>query len=178
MSHTIATTFQQFCEQFDFKSCSLGEGCYLAHFGGKNGKWAVFCYIADTCFRCYSVLPVTVPNEKQWAVMEYLTRVNYGLPIGNFEMDLRDAEVRYKSSVDMADAQLTPSMVAALVFRNLVTSDRYLKGLLHVLYADQEPATAIRAIESAVDDEEPDADDLDELLGDVNLDELPDLGDD
>src|SRR5688500_12466181 len=105
---SIASTFKQFCEEFGLKYYALGDGNFLTHFTGQNGKWQVFCTISGTRLHCYSVLPTIVPQEKQREVMEYLTRANYGLSIGNFEMDLRDGEIRYKSSVDMADGELTP----------------------------------------------------------------------
>ena len=37
-------------------------------------------------------------------MMKYLTLANYGVVNGNFEMDLSDGEIRYKSYVDARSA--------------------------------------------------------------------------
>ena len=46
------------------------------------------------------------PEEMRVPMAEFLTRANYGLRIGNFEMDFEDGEVRYKSSVDFEGIEL------------------------------------------------------------------------
>ena len=38
--------------------------------------------------------PTGVPEEKRQLAAEYVCRANYGLRIGNFELDMRDGEVR------------------------------------------------------------------------------------
>ncbi|MBC7340390.1 MAG: YbjN domain-containing protein [Firmicutes bacterium] len=95
----------------------------------------------------YSVCPVNVPEGKRLAVAEYLTRANYGLVIGNFEMDFRDGEVRYKTSIDVEGAEIAPALVRNLVYANVITMDRYLPGLLGVIYGNLTPEQAIAQVE-------------------------------
>ena len=52
-------------------------------------------------------LPMKVEEDKRAAVAEYLTRANYGLHVGNFEMDMTDGEVRYKTT-GVADENTMP----------------------------------------------------------------------
>ena len=35
------------------------------------------------------------------AIAEFLTRTNYSMIIGNFELDFADGEIRYKTSIDV-----------------------------------------------------------------------------
>ncbi len=91
--------------------------------------------------------PVFVPLERRAAAMEFLTRANFGLRMGHFEFDLEDGEVRYKTSIDVEGDRLTPALVRRLVRPNLVTMDRYLPGLLRVVYGATTPAEEIAAIE-------------------------------
>ena len=91
--------------------------------------------------------PVFVPEERRAAAMEFLTRANFGLRMGHFEFDLEDGEVRYKTSIDVEGDRLTPALVKRLVRPNLVTMDRYLPGLLRVVYGTTTPAEEIAAIE-------------------------------
>ena len=78
---------------------------------------------------------------------EYLTRVNYGLRSGNFELDYSDGEIRYKVFVDCQD--LLPSTA---VLRDAVTIpvdmfDRYGNGLLAVVLGVKTPEAAIQEAE-------------------------------
>jgi hypothetical protein len=41
----------------------------------------------------YTHVQCRVPKEKRPVLIEYLTRANYGLWLGNFELDLRDGEI-------------------------------------------------------------------------------------
>jgi len=91
--------------------------------------------------------PVFVPEERRTAAMEYLTRANYGLRIGNFELDLDDGEVRYKSSLDVEGDELTPALVKRIMRPNLITMDRYLPGLMRVIYGSADPAKEIADLE-------------------------------
>lgn len=96
---------------------------------------------------CYTYWPTFVPLDKLPAVMEFITRANYGLVLGNFELDLRDGELRYKASVSVTGlpvdrATLWPSAITAVSML-----DRYTPGIEAVL-AGQTPAAAIAQIEA------------------------------
>ena len=118
-------------------------------FQGKNGKWTCYAQVKeDQCiFFFYSVCPVNVPEEKRLPMAEFLTRANYGLKIGNFEMDFSDGELRYKSSIDVENDHISQSLVSNLVYANLWTMDRYLPGILEVIYGNVNPIKAVERIE-------------------------------
>jgi hypothetical protein len=114
-------------------------------FQGLNGRWSCYARIyPDTReFLFYSVFPVDSPPERRTAMMECLTRVNSGLTIGNFELDLEDGEILYKTSISAEGDRLTPQMVSNTVLANIETMDRYLPALLNVLYERASPAEAV-----------------------------------
>jgi hypothetical protein len=96
----------------------------------------------------YVLSPVRVPEgNKRLQVAEFITRANYGIMIGNFEMDFRDGEVRYKGALEYADGDLTIMMIEKLIEKCAYTMARYFKGLMKIIYADMDPATAICEIE-------------------------------
>ncbi len=81
------------------------------------------------------------------AVGEFITRANYGLPLGNFEFDWNDGELNFKNSIDLStDGQLTPAMVKAQVGFALECVNRYLPGLQAVLRGEN-PRAALEAID-------------------------------
>lgn len=118
-------------------------------FQGKNGKWTCYAQVKEDqqIFFFYSVSPVNVPEEKLMAAAEFITRANYGLKIGNFELDFTDGELRYKTSIDVENDRLTTALVSNLVYANLWTMDRYLPGILSVVYGDVSPVEAVERVE-------------------------------
>jgi len=95
----------------------------------------------------YSICPIRAPEDKRPAVAEFLTRANYGLLIGNFEMDFEDGEIRYKTSIDVEGDRLSPALLRQLTYANVVTMDRYLPGIMSVIYGNVTPVEAIAQIE-------------------------------
>lgn len=126
-----------------------GRSIYRVGFAGENGE--VICYaqvLVDLeIFLFYVQAPVRVPEAARLAVAEYLTRANYGLRIGNFEMDFDDGEVRYKSSIDFEGATLSAELVRHAIYPAAQTMDRYLPGMMAVVYGGKSPAEAIAEIE-------------------------------
>lgn len=81
----------------------------------------------------YILLPQRTPESLRLPVAEYLTQANYGLQIGNFEMDLTDGEVRYKSSIGFADIDLTPALIRQVIYPAVQAVEAYFPDLLKVL---------------------------------------------
>lgn len=119
-------------------------------FSGKNGRWTCYAQARETQeqFVFYSVCPINTPPEKTAQVVEFITRANYGMIIGNFELDYNDGEIRYKTSIDVEGTDFPPQLVKQVVYANVVVLDRYLGGLMRVIYADASPADEIAKIES------------------------------
>jgi hypothetical protein len=127
-----------------------GESALMLSFRGRSGSWQCFARADETreCFVFYSVLPPHASEDRRAAVAEYIMRANYGLTIGNFEMDYRDGQVRYKTSLDIEGGELTPKMIENIVYANLMTMDDYFNGFMEVMYGDKQPAEVIEAIEA------------------------------
>ncbi|MDJ0620578.1 MAG: YbjN domain-containing protein [Calothrix sp. MO_192.B10] len=119
-------------------------------FQGDNGQWSCYVQVNETRqeFLFYSLCPVTVPVDKRLVMAEFLTRANYGLTIGNFEMDFDSGEVHYKTSLDVEGARLTIALVRQLVYANLMIMDRYLPGIMAVIYGNVSAVDAIAQIEN------------------------------
>ncbi|HDQ71043.1 MAG TPA: YbjN domain-containing protein [Chloroflexi bacterium] len=143
---TVAAFFQE--DEWPF---SLMEELTALRTGfkGSNGEWTCYARARDEQeqFIFYSICPVKAPEDERQRMAEFLTRANYGLLIGNFEMDFSDGEIRYKSSIDVEDDRLSPALVKNIVYANVLTMDRYMPGIMKVLYADMAPAEAIELIE-------------------------------
>ena len=118
---------------------------------GDNARWEWFACgeREDDLLYFYSVCPLSVPKERRHAAAEFLTRANYGMPLGNFEMDHSDGEVRYRTSLPLEPGQVpSQKRLGGIIHANFRTLDRYLPGLLAVIYGKTTPRRAIREIES------------------------------
>jgi hypothetical protein len=122
-----------------------------ATFFGDTSQWQCYALAREDTAQCafYSVLPVTVPANKFAAAAEFITRANFGMMIGNFEMSYADGVVRYKTSIDVKGDKLTFALIRQMVHANCGTMDQYLPGLMSIIYTDISPADAIAKVESS-----------------------------
>ncbi|HBP17568.1 MAG TPA: hypothetical protein DEA08_07235 [Planctomycetes bacterium] len=127
------------------------EGSYIEmQVEGSNcTNWRCFARADEEreIFVFYAVSPVRAPEDKRSAIMEFLTRANYGMQIGNFEIDLNDGEIRYKTSVDLEGTKQVKPLIRQCVAACLSIADRYFTGIGGVLYANLSPLDAVTQIE-------------------------------
>jgi hypothetical protein len=118
-------------------------------FHGKNGQWECQLHLREEQRQIvfYSICPVTVPHDKRVALAEFITHANYGLVMGNLEMDMDDGEIRYKTSRDLGSDALA-DYLPPLLYANVVSLDRYLPGIRLVIEDNVSPAEACAAIEN------------------------------
>ena len=151
-SQGIFDTMVQFFQEDDWKFRQLeGKTILTMGFKGDNGTWQCFAQAREEQkqFVFYSVLELMVPEDKRPAVAEFLTRANYGMIIGNFEMDFNDGEVRFKTSLDVRENEdkFCSGLIKRLVYVNVIMMDRYFPGVMQVIYGGVSPADAIAKIE-------------------------------
>lgn len=127
-----------------------GKYAYRTYYFGKNAEIRCYAQVRVDLeqFMFYGVATFKVPEEVRPAVAEYITRANYGLRIGNFEMDYSDGEVRYKSGIDFEGETLTLNLVKYAVYPVVQTMDHYIPGLMKVAFGGKLPVEAIAEIEN------------------------------
>jgi hypothetical protein len=81
-----------------------------------------------------------VPPHRCAEVSQFLTRANYGLAAGNFELDFEDGEVRYKTVLQIDGDALDPTVLKRSVRSNGLAMETYLPGIGAVITG--EPAAA------------------------------------
>ncbi|BCW93406.1 MAG: YbjN domain-containing protein [Thermoanaerobaculum sp.] len=89
-----------------------------------------------------------IPEPRRRDIMEFLTRANYGLLLGNFEMDLSDGEVRFRCSTSTEGSELSYEQYRNMLYISVGIMDRYYPGLQRVVQGSADPAAAIADIES------------------------------
>ena len=91
----------------------------------------------------YGVLPDSVDEEHRIPVGAFLAGLNYGLKIGNFEIDLGDGEVRFRAGIDVEGGTLTAPMVRSLAASCVVNVDLYAAAIGSVASGEMTPAEAL-----------------------------------
>ena len=99
-------------------------------------------------FVFYSVCSVNAPENKRQALAEFIARANYGMILGNFELDFTDGEIRYKTSIDVGNDKITYELIRQVVYTNVMMMDKYQPGIMSVIYSDVSPEEAIKQIEA------------------------------
>jgi hypothetical protein len=150
-SDSLFEKVTRFFEKNEFNFSRIeGQPMLTMGWQGDNGSWGCLAQVTEDndTFIFYSRLETKVPEARRAAIAEFLTRANYGLILGNFEMDYSDGEIRYKTSIGVADGNLTDDMLLRMVGANVLTLDRYFQGIMKVIYTRAQPEKVIRDIES------------------------------
>jgi len=129
---------------------------FTMNYSGQNGDLRCYAVIRVDLeeFLFYAVAPIKTPEEVRQSVSEFVTRANYGLRIGNFELDFADGEARYKSSLNFEGQELNVDLISNAIYPAVQTMDRYLPGLLRVSYGGATPLEAIEEVEGEPKDKE------------------------
>ena len=78
----------------------------------------------------YTILGSLVELEKRNRIAQLLTRINFGIRIGNFEMDYGDGQIRYKTSIDYDGIKnFDDSLLENLIMYNLVKTDEFYQAI-------------------------------------------------
>jgi hypothetical protein len=143
-------TLGQFLDADEWYPQRLGSAfVYRMGFAGRNGRVTCLAtiFVSLEQFLFYVIAPTKAPETTRPAVADFITRANYGLRIGNLEMDFDDGEVRYKSGLNFAGESLTPEFIKNTIYPAVQTMDRFLPGLTSVMSGDKSALEAIAEIE-------------------------------
>lgn len=116
---------------------------------GDNGSYRLIIVVDSerAVVRFLTFVEGKVPEHRLREVMEFLTRANYGLLLGNFEIDLSDGEVRFKAACESENNTLTYTQFQNNLYLSVALMDRYSPGLQRVVQGSADAAAAIADIE-------------------------------
>ena len=127
VSDPFSTTVIEYLQANGIEYEEASEGVLRLRYGGQNGEWICLIKLDEATQQCavYSVLPDLIPEKGRKACAVMLAYTNYDLTIGNFEIDLEDGELRYRTAIDLSGDRLTPALFENLLTTNVNTMDRY-----------------------------------------------------
>ena len=129
-----------------------GDGRYVASMGFsvdcRLGSVRLLAIADGGAIQSIGICPLNAGVKDYDMVVEYLTRANYGLRVGNFEFDHADGEVRYQSCLVSCAGTPEQENVECAVDMPIRMFDRYGDGLVRALMGLGEPEADVAAAEA------------------------------
>lgn len=115
-----------------------GKSFFFFGISGKNGNFQcmVDSIADDKQFLFFSICATNTPNDKKLEMLKLLNALNNKLFLGNFEMDIEDGEIRYRTNLSYKHFELNKLMIEDIVMTNIVTMDRCLPSIMALMYSD------------------------------------------
>lgn len=116
---------------------------------GTTGLYASKFYANEAAplIVCFTRAPLLVPLRARRRVMDFITRANFGMQQGGFELGLDDGLLGFRTATDVAGSVVAESTVRNMVAHNISTFDRYTPYLMEVIYGKRQPRDAVEAAE-------------------------------
>ncbi len=87
-----------------------------------------------------------VPGKQRSKVAEFITRANWGLIEGNFEMDFDSGALRYRVGIDFSATELTEPLVRNAILSGMNNIEPFAEALQSVIDGSKEPSVAIKSV--------------------------------
>ena len=117
---------------------------------GKNGNYFAYAYADDDrrLLVFQSMCPLNAPESKRTAMAELLARINWIITFGNFELDMEDGEIRFRTSVILGQNSVDEEIVDHIFLANFSAIDTFFPVITSVLFSNLAPENALEAFKS------------------------------
>lgn len=107
---------------------------------GKHGAWTCNIEVLQMTDTLYALGILSryielVQEKRRGVVCVLLNSINYNyVPVGNFEMDMSDGEVTFRTSVAFEDAsEISEAVIAHTIYLNWTEIDRFIPAIEAVI---------------------------------------------
>jgi hypothetical protein len=120
-----------------------------AGYRGEHGTWVCYAQVDEALhrFSFHSLMGLNIAPQYRVPVVEYLTRVNYLLAVGSFDMDLDTGNVRFRTSIELYSCALSVEQVRSLAYTTVRTMDHFFPGVMAVVHGGLLPEMALERID-------------------------------
>ena len=98
---------------------------------------------------CTTRCPVLVPEAARDRAMQFITRANFGMFYGSFELDLDDGMLLFRTNCAVHDGALTTEMVKHMASAGAWSFDRYLPRLMQVVFGKRRVRDAVNEADAS-----------------------------
>lgn len=148
MVNTISNAIEQMGYEYQVLASTPAMAIFRLPVGMQNTKadCIIDIRIPEMLVAIFVICPVNIPESLRKRLCEFITIANYGLILGNFEMDMDDGELRFKTTFIYNDDDQPETEFNRHLFNALFMMDKYFPGIMAVLFAGLEPRVAISQI--------------------------------
>lgn len=115
----------------------------IGGFDGMYNSFRFILFVGDDEVQNCAILPASA-KDKLPKIAEFITRANYDIKYGDFEMDWNDGEVRFHLTFPMTAIHADKILLPMLLILPPKMLDQYSKGFTEVLMDLKTPADAIK----------------------------------
>ncbi|TWU10414.1 YbjN domain-containing protein [Allorhodopirellula heiligendammensis] len=123
------------------------RGLFRMLFEGKHGDLRVAMIIDESMLQVFTHPANKIPASHRQLITEAITRANYGLKLGSFEMDLEDGELRYQTALPLGEDFPEDDVIDHVLYVGGAMIDRYMPAFLSIIYGNEDVKLAITAAE-------------------------------
>lgn len=111
----------------------------------KMKKVDIVFDLRDDKFFIYMTYPMCAGEDERPEVLRLINRINYGIMFGNFEMDERDGEIRFRYAVDCDNCLPSQEVIRHGIYRSAATVEKYGDALIMVIMGFSKALDAYKA---------------------------------
>ena len=147
---TVLAFFARYLDELKWNyHRALERPALYSGFNGDRAVWNFNMTASETQSGLFllsvnSFLPNKAPVALRKAIAEVLTRINFELSLGCFEMDYPQGEIRFRTNVVLPGGDITPGIIEHLVRSNLCLVEERFPQITSVLYGQATPEAAIQ----------------------------------
>lgn len=130
LSHAYKV-LEDWLQHGDWKPVSLETNLYLINHQSEFSIFPVYCKFSsdDYLLNFSGKYSYPVPDEKISTVLEYINHINYGVSLGNLELEDSTNEVCFRTSLLLYKIELTGQLINNLFHNCIRSMDRYMPGV-------------------------------------------------
>lgn len=100
---------------------------------GDFGKYPVFVMVKGDMMVTIAKSPFYVPDVKCLEMAHFLHLANFGMLLGNFEMDCDEGDIRFKTCLFLPGQTPSNPCIARYVFTPAIMLEKYAPGVKAIL---------------------------------------------
>lgn len=134
--------------EFPFVEQQLANGfAFLVPLDGPAEQGVAQVLSDSERFVFHLIFPGYVAEERRLQVAEFITRINWRLIEGGFQLDFCSGALRYKAGIDFTGTELTTILVRNAILAGIEVIDMVVAALTAVTDGRLDPAAAYNMID-------------------------------
>lgn len=154
--HAVNAAYEKLIQHLDEHDVSYmtrdENQSICADFRGKAGMYRIVAQVDDDddLFQVVGFAPVRIQEGSRPAIVETITRANFGLRVGKFEMNPDDGELRFHAAQILTHGCLDDAVIERMMGTTVAMLDMYLPAVLSVIYGNELPQDAVKCVEAGL----------------------------